>query len=89
MASPFSKWRLANELKRLTQKLLSPTDQEVNFNNLDFKLPSDIEAYFESQQPTKVPFWDWLNDHTIEKNESLLDLDPEIVIQYLEKRLNS
>jgi hypothetical protein len=84
----FTRWRLANELKRLSRRLLTPPDQDVRNHNLDqFDLPPEILAYFESQQPTKIPFWDWLNQVTIEDNETALDIDPEVVIGYLEERL--
>ena len=84
----FTKWRLANELKRLTRKLLSPLDDpELIQNHPD--IPVEIIAFFEAQQPTKRPFWEWLNSSTTGETETALDFDPDVVIEFLEKRLKS
>jgi hypothetical protein len=83
----FAKWRLARELKRITQKLLSPLEDEKRYQNLEgLALPPEMVTYFETQQPTRRPFWIWLNQDRHEQTETALDLDPEVVIQYLEKR---
>lgn len=84
----FTRWRLATELKRLTRKLLSPSDDLETNNTQDHpELPTAINSYFEAQQPTKTPFWDWINNKNDERSEDALDLDPEVVIQYLEEQL--
>jgi len=84
----FTKWRLANELKRLTRKLLSPLDDSELIQNHP-EIPAEIIAFFEAQQPTKRPFWEWLNSNTTGETETALDFDPEVVIEFLEKRLKS
>ncbi len=82
----FTKWRLANELKRLTRKLLTPPDeQKKSINYQALELPREITAFFEAQQPKKLSIWEWFGNR--EYDETALDLDPEIVIQYLEKRM--
>jgi cell division protein FtsW (lipid II flippase) len=87
--NPFAKWLLASELKRVTRKLLTPPEQEkksINYQELD--LPPEITAFFEAQQPTKWSIWEWLDNREHDETKTALDLDPDIVIQYLEKRMN-
>jgi hypothetical protein len=84
----FTKWRLANELKRLTRRLISnPESEESVHDQYLLELPEEITAYFEAQQPTRIPFREWLSNYHSDEPDSPLDLDPEVVIQYLEKRL--
>jgi hypothetical protein len=88
--SKYSRWRLAQRLKRLTQKLLSPFDQDsrgqMDLSGLE--LPEEISAYFEVPHPSIESLWERLL-HRGEEPETALDLDPEIVIQHLQERLNS
>ena len=90
--SRFSRWRLANRLKRLTWRLLSPTD-ENDFPIYDFsglELPADIKAYFDAGQPAKLRRLNWFNEANDEPDEAaILDLDVEIVIDYLKAQLAS
>jgi hypothetical protein len=83
--NPFSKWLLAKELKRLSRKLLSSSDslgsRPKDFN--DLALPGEIEAFFNVSQPAGD------QDGFSLTSENALDLDPEVVIQYLEKELSS
>lgn len=84
----FTKWRLANELKRLTRKLLTtPDEQKKSINYQALELPREITAFFEVQQPTKSSIREWFGNREYDETETALDLDPEIVIQYLEKRM--
>jgi hypothetical protein len=87
--SKHSKWRLAQKLKRLTQKLLSPTDgdESANIDISELELPVEIRAYFEVQQPSSNSHGERLNQKS-EETEMALDLDPEVVLQHLKKRLN-
>jgi len=84
----FSKWRLAQELKRLARNLQSPLDGEGwrSVDRVDLELPSEITAFFEARQPSHYPFWKRLISAS-EETETALDLDPEVVIQFLEERL--
>jgi energy-coupling factor transporter transmembrane protein EcfT len=83
----FTKWRLANQLKRFNRRLVS-VDKPEKSNNLldDEKIPADILSFYEAKAPTRIPFWEWLNTNE-ESLDPALDLDPELVIEYLEKRL--
>jgi hypothetical protein len=84
----FTKWLLAQELNRLTLKLLTLSDDTKKRHYQDrLDLPEKISAYFESQQPSTATFWERWNKQNIDEIETGLDLDPEVVIQYLEKRL--
>jgi energy-coupling factor transporter transmembrane protein EcfT len=87
--SKYSKWRLAQKLKRLTQELLSPTDgdERVNIDLSELELPVEIRAYFEEQQPSSDSHRERGNQKN-EEAEMALDLDPEVVLQHLKKRLN-
>ena len=84
----YTKWRLAMKLKQLTQKLLNPLEGNVTqrFQD-DIELPEEIAAFFEAQQPTIKPFWERFGKKTNSKTDSALDLDTEVVIQYLEKQI--
>jgi len=86
----FSKWRLAQELKRLTRKLQSPINDDGwrSVDIVDLGLPSEIFAFFEAGQPSHFPFWKRLISAS-EETETALDLDPEVVIQFLEERLRT
>jgi hypothetical protein len=86
----FTKWRLANELKHLTQKIFSsPNDGNEMENPDDLELPTQICAFFEAQMPQKNSLWNRLTTNSNDETQTALDLDPEIVIQYLEKRSKS
>jgi hypothetical protein len=83
----FTKWRLANELKRLTKKIVNPEmDHQKSMRRGVAVLPSEISDFFEAQQPIRTSIWDWLNRNDSTDPNSALDLDPEIVIQYLEEQ---
>ena len=83
----FSKWRLAQEMERLTRDLYAPLFGEgwkrVDLSRLE--LPAEIAAFFEARQPSNVPFWKRIK-RADDEDKSALDLDPEVVIQYLEQR---
>jgi hypothetical protein len=85
----YSKWRLAQELKHLTQKLLSPIE-DIESGNIDLseiELPVGIRAYFEAQHPSSDTHGERFTKKS-KKAEMALNLDPEIVLQHLKKRLN-
>jgi len=87
--SRYSKWRLAQELKRLTLKLSSPIDQEEGFGYdiSGLELPVEIRAYFEAHHPFNDTIVERLNKKSREADVAL-DMDPEVVLQYLKERLN-
>lgn len=87
--SQYSKWRLAQKLKHLTQALLAHIDIAESASNGISKLdlPVDIRAYFEVKLPSRVSFLERLKQKG-EESEIVLDLDSEVVLQYLKKRLN-
>jgi len=84
--SSLSKWRLSQELKHLTRNVISPNlDPEDNSRDLSsLDLPAEIRAFFEAQQPSNKRL-----SAIHDESETALDLDPEVVIQYLEERLRS
>ena len=85
-ANPLSKWRLAQELKRLHRKLQTPVDGNGGLpdtpDSLD--LSEEIAAYFAAAQPSQPTPWQRIF-HPEEETNSALELDPEIAIAYLEK----
>lgn len=84
--SRYSKWRLAQQLKRLTQRLHPSNQDEITRDLSEMGLPPEIKAYFEAPQPSGYAFRGRFNPARKE-SETELSLDPEIVIQYLEKKL--
>jgi len=88
-SSRYSKWRLAQKLKRLTQKLLSPIDQDegLKYDISGLELPVEIRAYFEAQHPLNGSFGERLTQKSGE-TDMALDLDPEVVLYHLKERLN-
>lgn len=88
--SKYSRWRLAQRLRRLTQNLLSPFDQPSRgqMELSGFELPEEINAYFDAPRPSIESLWERLKHHG-EGTEMPLDLDPEVVIQHLQERMNS
>jgi hypothetical protein len=87
--SVYSKWRLAQKLKRLTWKLLSPIDnqQTINYDLSGVELPEEIRVYYEAQHPFNRSFRERFNPKNKE-TDLALELDPEVVLQYLKERLN-
>jgi hypothetical protein len=88
----FTKWRMAKEFKRLNRKLFSPIDEEQDSKGQkDWDLPPEINALFEAYQPTNTAINTWVDptDKNSANNQKALDLDPEVVIQYFEKRLRT
>lgn len=80
----FSKWLLAQELKRLTKRLYLPIEQENwRISDLPRDLPTEIAAYFDACQPMYNSFWQRIRAQESEI-KTPLDLDPEVVLQYLE-----
>ncbi|MCB9134092.1 MAG: hypothetical protein H6636_01610 [Anaerolineales bacterium] len=82
--SRFSKWLLAQELKRLTKRLYLPIEEE-NWRSSDLPkgLPAEIADYFNARQPIYISYWKRVRAEEI---KTPLDLDPEIVLQYLENQ---
>ncbi len=89
----FSKWRLAQALKRLTWDIMSG-DQPFDLQHLERvdqakpALPSDIEAFF--QTPVKGPrrfFWLGYR-HRDTRGSGGIDLGAEKVVEYLENLLD-
>ena len=83
-SNPFSRWILAKELKRFTRKLLTNAeDLHLSQNELNnMELPDEIRAFFDASQPSSD------QEQFGQPSENALDLDPEIVIQYLEEKVN-
>jgi len=83
----FSRWRFAQEMERLTYALHAPFYKEgwkrVDLSSLE--LPAEIAAFFEARQPSNPSFWKRIK-RAGDEAQSALDLDPEVVIQYLEQR---
>ncbi len=84
--SRYSKWRLSQQLRRLTQRILSPITAggEVSKDLLGLELPMEIKEYFEADQPSGYSLMERLNPNRTTPTTGL-ELDPEMVIQYLEQ----
>ena len=87
--SSYSKWRLSQRLRRLSQKILSPYNDRDQFPKTlsSFEPPEEIKSYFEAQQPSGYSILKRFNSGATSSN-SELNLDPEVVLQYLEKSLD-
>ena len=87
--SSYSKWRLSQRLRRLSQRILSPYNDRNQFSKRlpDFEPPEEIRLYFGAQQPSGYSIVERFNPGATSSNSDL-DLDPEVVIQYLEKSLD-
>jgi hypothetical protein len=85
----FSRWRLAQAIRKLTWDIRSP-NHSINQHHIEevgsgWTLPPEIEAYFGAPMPSfqRLPrFWGRLR---VKGPTTALDLDPEEVIEYLEK----
>jgi hypothetical protein len=88
----FSRWRLAQAIRKLTQEVRFPNESvnqhQTEENGSGWTLPPDIEAYFSAPMPSyqRLPrFWGRLR---VKGTTTALDLDPEEVIEYLETELD-
>ncbi len=88
----YFRWQLAKSLARMSQQILTTTEplhpDEANPTPamLD-TLPPEIAAYFQSPPPRKpAARVRWYQRQPENKNEAL-ELDPEVVIAYLEKEM--
>ena len=89
----FSRWRLAQSLRRLALDTLVPNDT-LNHQHIEGQaendkptFPPEIEAYFEAPMPSAQRF-SRLWQRPVSRNSSALNLDPETVVQYLENELD-
>lgn len=90
----FSRWRLAQALKRLAREILTPGGT-FNLHNYETEreryvtdLPPEVEAYFEAPLPWSqraLAFW---HRFRATKRSTGLDLDPEMVVEFLESRVD-
>jgi hypothetical protein len=86
--SRYSRWRLAQQLKRFTRSLFSSSQHEIAADLSDLELPPEIRAYFNARQPSGVSLFSRFTQTTGEQRTGL-DLDPEVIIQYLERQVRS
>lgn len=89
----FSRWRLAQSLRRLALDTLVSNDT-LNHQHIEGQaengkptFPPEIEAYFEAPMPSAQRF-SRLWQRPVSRNSSALNLDPETVVQYLENELD-
>ncbi len=90
----FSRWRLAQALRKVTWDTLFP-DQPLNHLQPEGQrgvaasdLPPEIQAYFEAPMPSSQRFswlWRWRQSGP---HSSALNLNPETVVKYLENELD-
>ena len=89
----YSRWRLAQALKRLSQDILALEKRsnfhrrEAQWNSLRQVLPPAIEAYFEAPPPESQPLFRLWRRGRAKGHSAALDLAPETVVKYLEDRL--
>lgn len=82
--SSLSKWSVSQELKILAWNILAPQGDEQG-HRVDLarlRLPQEICDYFAAPQPSSKPPDSW---HA--EAQKALNLEPEVVIQYLEEQL--
>jgi hypothetical protein len=90
----FSRWRLAQSIRKLTLNIQSPNgplDQlrgEESKKGADLNLPPEIEAYFGAPMPSYQRFRRFWGQRGSGSRSAALDLDPEKVIEFLENELN-
>ena len=85
--APYSRWRLAQRLKLLTQDILNPIERNRSSIDLlsEIDLPDEVRAYLEAPLPAGASSPKmWLRRKN--RVRTALDLDPEIVYQYLRDR---
>jgi hypothetical protein len=88
----FSRWRLAQAIRKLTLDIRSPNEStnqhQIEEVSSGWTLPPEIDAYFGAPMPSyqRLPrFWGRLR---VKGTTTALGLDPEKVIEYLEKELD-
>lgn len=86
--SAYSKWRLSQQLRRLSLQILAPANDHARLANRlsSLGLPEEIGLYFEAQQPSGYSFRERFNLGATPPSSDL-NLDPEMVIQFLEESL--
>jgi hypothetical protein len=89
----FSRWRLAQALKKLTWDTLL-ADEPINDQLLkdrqedaQLALPPEIKAYFGAPLPSSQRFARLFHRRWTNPRLAALDLDPETVAEYLENQL--
>jgi len=85
---PYSKWRLSQQLRRLTQRVLSPPHEydQLGKPESDHQLPPPIKSYFEAEQPYGFSLMMRLGSRSTNTSKDL-DLNPEEVIRFIESRI--
>ena len=85
---PYSKWRLSQQLRRLTQRVLSPLHEYDRLGKpaSDLQLPPPIKTYFEAEQPYGFSIMKRLGSRSTNTSKDL-DLNPEEVIRFIESRI--
>jgi hypothetical protein len=89
----FSRWRLAQAFRKLTRDLFSPNENHNlhrpdDWEHVKSTLPPEILDYLESPLPSYrgiVRFW---SRRRADRLATVLDLDPEIIVTYLEEKLD-
>jgi hypothetical protein len=93
----YSRWLLARNMAKLALEMLAHQERQ----SLDetrqliragkIRLPADVQAYFQVglDAPSFRHYSEFLTLLRSTRSASPLDLDPEIVIQYLEERMES
>lgn len=86
----YFRWQLARSLGKLSQETLTPTDV-LNSDEIEptpdilETLPPEIAAYFQAAPPRKPTAKSRWYKRQSDRMEPALELDPEVVVEYLEK----
>jgi hypothetical protein len=76
----YFRWHLARSLAKLSQQILTTSDPLMD------SLPPEIAAYFQSPAPRKpAARVRWYQRQPDDYKDPALELDPEVVVEYLEK----
>ena len=91
-AQPYFRWRLARSLAKLSQEIMAPTDpvnpdERQSQAEMMAALPPEIAAYFQAEVPREPAVISRWYRRQPERTSTALDLDPGMVVDYLEKEV--
>lgn len=81
---PFPRWFLARALRKLADQIASTEGR----SHPRGEEPAEIQAYLNAPSPRFEPFYKFWHHFRFRRHATALDLDPEVVVGYLENTLD-